>query len=552
MCLKRDKNHFPYSFPWLVLVISLLPVSCIDFSTDSDEGYVYNPGRYTEGSCLYPWTAPDSPWTHSIVGDGDVTMVAPDGDSDSTDSDSGFFTFYEYYKLHDYGKYILFQGKDQTESWMNTLWAVDTETWNISRKIVLPNDTNDNLSLFLFRHDYVHTFGNRTVDANSVYHVPTNIRPYEDKVLYWEDDQVALISYESEKTLIDPAEYPCKTKRFVPFPEETKLIMADLENWSDGSGTLSILNNELTEIATIPLYEKLSETLGEEVATSFLNASTNSNYYRPFYVFWENAEKFLFMFTLEEERPDEDPIQVDPTFIRFSGDTLTPEAVLDAQGCPTFGTHIPQSSLALLHTYYQKTSFPSCLIDFETMEVIDRYPETSHFEMSPDGKRLVLLAEDGDEENASWLLLDLESFQSEEIPTDEPMIPERFSPDSKRLLAYPEDDGGLVVYNLETGEWNSLGVSSVNSYRAFSTEGDELYIGGDAVGLKRFDLVENTQEMVSIDVGSWLGEEFTIRDLRMLFGVSGGKYLLLGFANTRSVLVYDTETQEVTTRFELH
>ena len=550
MRLKREKKHFPHPFPWLILFFSLLPVSCIDWSMDSDDNYS---GSYynNEIPCDDPCAAPETPWTHSAQDNGDVTMDIPD-ENDESESSTNYFA------LFDYGNYVLFLKREESVNniwdWDEVLWAINTETWNI-RKIPLPEDVDAYESLYGHLTDSIKTFGNRSFEGNRPYEISTNVRPYEDKVLYWDGLQVALIPYESEQTLIEPTRHFCHSKRLVPFPNEPKLIATELEDWYTGAGTLSILNNGLKQIAQIPLEERLWETLGEEITNSLKSACSAIHYYRPFYLFWENDETFLFMFAYEKEHPDGYPTLVDPTFIRFSNDPFEPEAAFEAQGCPTFGTHIPQSSLALLHMYGEKTSIPSCLIDFETMEVIERYPATKQFEVTPDGKRLVMLPEDEDEENGSsryrWISLDLESYQSEEIPTDTLLIPERFSPDSKRLLAYPKGGGGLVIYNLETNEWNSLGVSLIGSYWSFSSEENEMYIGGDAVGLKRFDLEHNTQEFVSIDVGSWLGNEVTIGDLKMVFGVNGGKYLLLGFKNTRSILVYDTETREVTTSFEL-
>ncbi len=493
----------------------------------------------------------DIPWTHSLSGDENTATMEASKEEGNV--------FYD--KLYDYGRYVLFLGrKEIKDNTKQVLWAVDTENWR-TRNFVFSANTIY-FAISKASNDLIRTFGDHS------YNPWNNNLPYKNRLMICSGNNFSLLSYNADQTLIEPTNYPCGYRQFIPFPDTPNVVMVDFENWEDGSGKLAILDENLKEKYNISLYDTILDTFGQETADSFTEASISIGTFYPYDFFWLNEETFIFSYA-HVYNPDITNWFVDfanPTFIRFSGDPLEPEAILTAENCPSFGTYIPNSSYALLSTPDKKTPYSSCLIDFDAMEVVSRLPATQHLAVAPNGRRLVLLEvfeeessdkEESDEVEYSypsrWQYLDFETLQTEEIPTDFPLVPSQFSPDGKRLLARPNSNFPTIykVYNFETKEWNNIYLPSSASEFAFTSDGNELYLLNDKFGLKRYDLVKNTEETVSLDVAPWLGEEFSGNQPNLLFGVNEGKFLLLGFENTWNLLVFDTESQEIVTSFEL-
>ena len=109
---------------------------------------------------------------------------------------------------------------------------------------------------------------------------------------------------------------------------------------------------------------------------------------------------------------------------------------------------------------------------------------------SPTGDKLVFGGEGADEKGIE--VLDFKTHQASMISGSDGMFSPRWSPDGKYILALPNDESGIMIFDLHARKWTSLYKGSA-SYPAWSHDGRFVYL---------LDLApESTVERVAVPSG---------------------------------------------------
>ena len=124
---------------------------------------------------------------------------------------------------------------------------------------------------------------------------------------------------------------------------------------------------------------------------------------------------------------------------------------------------------------------------------------------SPDGSQLVFGLQPAEEAPGAGTLalkvVDLRTHKITKIPGSEELWSPRWSRDGRHILAMPRDGMGLMLFDLKSQRWSSLGLPKMAvSFPEFSHHGDCIYFLGtppeSQEGIFRVRLSDHKLELV--------------------------------------------------------